>query len=262
MAEEKKTHIHLSPKISEYAKILEKNPDSPIFINLADEYRKGKMFEEAVVILEEGLQRHPRSSRGFYLLGLVYYDSSQFDKARPQLEKALQINADNLRALKLLAKLYVSSQWFSDAKKLLHRAQKLAPHDREIGPLLAELEPEYQTINAGQQPAAAVPPAEPSPAPQKQPSKPAEAPPVSAASLTLAALYLKQGFIKKAVHVLDKILRADPMNIEARNLREQAINQYKQKYNVPKPANQTQEKAKRPGGLRGFIANMTKSKKH
>ena len=54
-----KKDIELSPKIEDYHKKLSKDPDSLIFLPLAEEYRKIGMIEEAIFYLEEGLKKNP-----------------------------------------------------------------------------------------------------------------------------------------------------------------------------------------------------------
>jgi hypothetical protein len=62
---------------SEIAKLGErynKEPTSKIFVPLADAYRKNNMIDEALEVLNKGLEYHPQYALAHLILGKCYFE--------------------------------------------------------------------------------------------------------------------------------------------------------------------------------------------
>jgi tetratricopeptide (TPR) repeat protein len=91
-----------NPRIEELRRRLEKDPNSRLFAQLAEELRKEGDLEEAVRICREGLQKHPFYPSARMTLGRALLDSGDLDAARTEFETVLQAAPDNLLARRFL----------------------------------------------------------------------------------------------------------------------------------------------------------------
>jgi tetratricopeptide (TPR) repeat protein len=92
---------------SEIAKLNEKynkDPRSRIFVQLADCYRKNNMIDEALDVLNKGLEYHPQYPLAYLVLGKCYFDKRAYIQARDAFEKTIAFDPNNIVALRMLAK--------------------------------------------------------------------------------------------------------------------------------------------------------------
>src|ERR1051325_898402 len=92
-----------NPRIEALRRRLEKDPASIAFAQLAEEYRRGGDYEQAIAICREGLTRHPGYLSAQVTLGRALIELGQFDDARKELEAVLSVAPDNLAAIRALA---------------------------------------------------------------------------------------------------------------------------------------------------------------
>lgn len=253
-----KDEVFISPKIDEYNKLLQKNPRSVIFVNLAEEYRKGRLFTEAVIVLEEGLKYHPNSIPALNMLSSIYYELQDMEKCKIFAEKVLNLKDDNIQAIKLLAKVYIYYHWMSDAKKALFKAYNINQEDPEIIRTLKEIDPEFKIDDIC---------SDEDNVPNRQDKGNNDtyekAPAGIGGTVTLARLYRDQGFYKKSLSILNKILGKDPMNPEAISLYEE-IQAHISKKNIEKPGLGPDDAGKteiKTGRLKSFLNNIRKKAK-
>ncbi|UCG92183.1 MAG: hypothetical protein JSV97_00300 [candidate division WOR-3 bacterium] len=91
---------------SEIAKLSErysKDPESRIFVQLADAYRKNSMIDEALDVLNNGLRYHPEYPLAYLIMGKCFFDKRMFLEAQESFEKTLSLDAQNIVALRMLA---------------------------------------------------------------------------------------------------------------------------------------------------------------
>ncbi len=91
---------------SEIARLAEKygkDPKSRIFVQLADAYRKNNMVDEALEVLKQGLQYHPKYPLAHLILGKCYFDKRMYAQAKDALEKTIEFDPINIVALRTLA---------------------------------------------------------------------------------------------------------------------------------------------------------------
>src|SRR5512135_3267323 len=84
---------------------LAKDPDSKLFVPLAEEYKKAGMLDEAVDVLTKGLETQPSYLSARVSLGKIYIDRGMLDEARAEFEKVITVIPDNLYAHKKLAEI-------------------------------------------------------------------------------------------------------------------------------------------------------------
>jgi len=95
-----------SARIEELRRRVELDPASIAFAALAEEYRRGGQFEDAIAICEAGLQRHPAYLSARVTLGRALLETGRFEEARTQLEQVLRSAPENLAAIRGLAELH------------------------------------------------------------------------------------------------------------------------------------------------------------
>ncbi|MDH4152215.1 MAG: tetratricopeptide repeat protein [Nitrospira sp.] len=118
-------------EIDRLALALAKEPGSKVFIPLAEEYGKVGRWEEAVVVLEDGLKTYPGFITAMVALGRAYEQVNQPVKAKAILEEAIKVSPDNLRAHRTLAKLYAAQGAKDAAIRSCNVILAVNPQDQE-----------------------------------------------------------------------------------------------------------------------------------
>jgi tetratricopeptide (TPR) repeat protein len=95
-----------SARIEELRRRVESDPASIAFAALAEEYRRGGQFEDAIAICEAGLQRHPAYLSARVTLGRALLENGRYQEARAQLEQVLRSAPENLAAIRGLAEIH------------------------------------------------------------------------------------------------------------------------------------------------------------
>jgi tetratricopeptide (TPR) repeat protein len=157
-------------RIEELEKRLAADPNSRMFVQLAEEYRKAGMLEQAIDCCEKGLKKHPQYPSARVLLGRALLEAGSFDRASAEFETVLKQVPDNILAHKFLGETYHRLGRLEEALKKYKVASTLAPEDTELGERIQEVQAE---LAGGPRPA---PPPPPTPAPAAAP-QPAQAPP-------------------------------------------------------------------------------------
>lgn len=145
----------LNPEISKLTKALVKDPRSKVFLQLAEEYLKAGMVEEAVPVLTEGLKHYPTFVTARVMLGRAYHQLGDKTKARAMLEDAIRMSPENLVAHRTLARIYVEEGALEKAAKSCTVVLAANPKDEECLALQSSLgggEPSSSARAAGGQP--------------------------------------------------------------------------------------------------------------
>ncbi len=120
-----------SKDIEKLKEKFDKDPNSKLFLPLAEEYRKEGMLEEAIDVLQKGLEKHVTYTSARVLLGKTYLEKGMMDEARKEFESVIKIVPDNLFAHKKLAELYRDTGETDLAIKVFKTILKLNPMDEE-----------------------------------------------------------------------------------------------------------------------------------
>ncbi|MBI1819729.1 MAG: tetratricopeptide repeat protein [Nitrospirae bacterium] len=129
----------LSPEVEKLSSKLEKDPNSKVFLNLAEEYYKAGMLDEALMILEPGLKIHPAFIGAKVLLGRIYSDQKKKKEAREVFEQVIKINGDNIVANKKLSLIYFEEKAFSEAEKCCNQILFFNSKDADAQALLKKI---------------------------------------------------------------------------------------------------------------------------
>ncbi len=121
---------------------LDKDPNSKLFIPLAEEYKKAGMFDEAIDVLTKGLERQPEYMSARVSLGKIYLERGMLEEARAEFEKVISTIPDNLYAHKKLAEIYSNLGEKDRAVKEFKTVLKLNPMDEGAATSLSDIEGE------------------------------------------------------------------------------------------------------------------------
>jgi tetratricopeptide (TPR) repeat protein len=88
---------------------VKKDPNSKLFVPLAEDYRKTGMLDEAISVLMTGLTSQPGYTSARVSLGKIYLEKKMVSDAKEEFEKVISAIPDNLFAHKKLAQIYRDS---------------------------------------------------------------------------------------------------------------------------------------------------------
>jgi len=139
----------ISPRISDLARKLQREPGSRVFFELAREHHQSGNLEDAARLCREGLQKHPAYHSARVLLARVLIDMKQFSSAKPELERVMKQAPGNLLARRLLAEALAAENDREGAREILRGLLILNPADEEAEQRLQELSAPTESKAAG-----------------------------------------------------------------------------------------------------------------
>ena len=95
-----------SEEIERLREKIEKDPNSKLFVPLAEEYKKAGMYDEAIDALIKGLEKQPSYLSARVSLGKIYVERGMLADAMAEFEKVIAAIPENLYAHKKLAEIY------------------------------------------------------------------------------------------------------------------------------------------------------------
>ncbi len=119
---------------------LAKDPNSKLFVPLAEEYKKAGMLDEAIEILVKGLENQPGYLSARVSLGKIFIERGMLHEAQAEFEKVITAIPDNLYAHKKLAEIYRELGEKEKAIKEFQTVLKLNPLDEWAATSLAEID--------------------------------------------------------------------------------------------------------------------------
>jgi predicted regulator of Ras-like GTPase activity (Roadblock/LC7/MglB family)/lipopolysaccharide biosynthesis regulator YciM len=206
-------------EVDELKKKLTQNPDSLIFVPLADAYRKAGLLQDAIDVCTKGLEKHPTYMSARVVLGRIYGEKDMLNEAVDELKKVEAVDVDNIMVHSMLGNVYLKKKMYAQAVEQFQRVLSLNPEDTETQDKLTE------ALSAKQAPAAepkaeAPKKAEPPKAmPAKAEAARSEAPKAPegksdiSKSMTAAELFTKKEEFDKAIEIYKDILDKDPNNM-------------------------------------------------
>ncbi len=126
---------------------IEKNPNSKLFVPLAEEYKKAGMLDEAINVLTKGLELQPNYLSARVSLGKVYMEKGMLNESRAEFEKVISVIPDNLYAHKKLAEIYRQLGDIVKAEEELNTVLKLNPNDEWALSTLSSLKEKSPPVN-------------------------------------------------------------------------------------------------------------------
>jgi tetratricopeptide (TPR) repeat protein len=118
---------------------VEKDPDTKLFVPLAEEYRKEGLYDEAIDVLLRGLENQPGYTSASVALGKIYLERGQLNEAKEEFEKVVEVIPDNLFAQKKLAEIYKDTGVIDSSVKHYQKVLELNPLDEEAKEILNDL---------------------------------------------------------------------------------------------------------------------------
>jgi tetratricopeptide (TPR) repeat protein len=119
---------------------VEKDPNSKLFVPLAEEYKKEGMLDDAIQVLLTGIERQPGYMSARVSLGKIYLEKGMPGEARTEFENVIKSIPDNLYAHKKLAEIYRDSGETELAIKSYKMILKLNSMDEDAMTSLHDLE--------------------------------------------------------------------------------------------------------------------------
>jgi tetratricopeptide (TPR) repeat protein len=119
---------------------VEKDPNSKLFVPLAEEYRKEGMLDEAVDVLLKGIEGQPGYMSARVSLGKIYLEKGMPEEARAEFENVVHSIPDNLYAQKKLAEIYRAIGEKNLAIQSYRAVLKINAMDEEALDILKSLE--------------------------------------------------------------------------------------------------------------------------
>ena len=126
-------------RIDELRRRVQNDPASIAFAQLAEEYRRAGMTDDAVRICREGLTRHPGYLSARVTLGRALLDLGEQSEARGEFEFVVAEAPENLAAVRGLAEICHREGQLSEALSYYERALALSRHDPEIEEIVQQL---------------------------------------------------------------------------------------------------------------------------
>src|SRR5436190_20888562 len=96
----------VNPRIEDLRRLVQKDPASIAFAQLAEEYRRAGQFQEAVEVCRAGLSLHPTYLSARVTLGRSFVELNHLEDAQVELETVLKGAPENLAAIRGLAEIY------------------------------------------------------------------------------------------------------------------------------------------------------------
>lgn len=131
----------MSPDEIERLRIkIEKDPNSRLFLPLAEEYRKSGMPDDAISVLQLGLKRNPGYTSAVVALGRIYLEKKMLYEARAKFEEVISAVTGNLFAHRKLADIYRELGETEKAIAEYKEVLRLNPKDEEVSVCIEALE--------------------------------------------------------------------------------------------------------------------------
>ena len=117
----------------------DRDPDGRAFAPLADAYRREGELDQALELLEEGLERHPGFTSGHVVAGWVHRDRGDAAAAEAAFRTALDLDAENAEALRGLGELAAAGGREEEALEWLRILSDLEPGDASLRGRIEEI---------------------------------------------------------------------------------------------------------------------------
>ncbi len=122
----------MSDEIKALSSLLAQDPDSLVFLQLAELLRQKGQRGAAYRVAKTGVERHPHLADAHDLYARILADKHDYEQAFDEWDMALRIAPNHVGALKGLAFLYFKVGDLEQAASHLEAAQRLAPEDPSI----------------------------------------------------------------------------------------------------------------------------------
>jgi tetratricopeptide (TPR) repeat protein len=138
-----------NPRIDDLRKRIERDPQSRLFAQLAEELRKDGDLADAIAVARAGLEKHPNYPSARMTLGRALLDTGDTHGAQRELEAAVQGAPDNILAGRLLAECLEVEGHLEEALSRYRTTLGLSAGDKQIAGRVEALEQRIKSRAAG-----------------------------------------------------------------------------------------------------------------
>lgn len=137
-----------NPRIEKLRRLVQRDPASIAFAQLAEEYRRAGSYEDAISACRAGLATHPSYLSARVTLGRALIELNDLDAAETELQYVLQRARENLAAIRGLAEIHHRRGELGEALSFYKSALGLARHDPDLEQTVAEISRAVQPARA------------------------------------------------------------------------------------------------------------------
>jgi tetratricopeptide (TPR) repeat protein len=118
--------------VERYEQILQQDPTSAIFVELAKVLLEQGEAARTIEVCEKGISHHPHSVIGHVLWGKALLQLGKPAQAMEQFEQAIGVDKENAHAYNLISEVLVQRGLFRSALPILRKAAALQPNDGRV----------------------------------------------------------------------------------------------------------------------------------
>ncbi len=118
----------------------DRDQEGQAFVALAEAYRRSGDLDQAVDLLNEGLERHPHHTSGIVVLGRVHRDRGEVSEARAAFERVVELDGENIEAIRGLGEVAAAEGAVEEARDRFQKVLELDPDDSDAMTALLDLE--------------------------------------------------------------------------------------------------------------------------
>lgn len=111
-----------------------------VFFRLAEEYRKGGVYEQAIEVCLKGIEHHPRYLPARVCLGRCRQALGEYALAEEDFKEVLAVTPDNIHALRGLASICLEGNRLDEARSHYETLSLHDPYDDSIPEKLEEIQ--------------------------------------------------------------------------------------------------------------------------
>jgi len=128
-----------NPRIEELRRRVQQDPASIAFAQLAEEYRRGGSYEEAIAACRAGLAMHAGYLSARVTLGRALLEVNELEAAHAELDYVLKSAPENLAAIRGVAEIHHRRGQLTEALVFYRAALALAKHDPDLEQTVDEI---------------------------------------------------------------------------------------------------------------------------
>jgi tetratricopeptide (TPR) repeat protein len=140
-------------RLEQFRYELREDPSSRVFFKLGEVLRREGELEEAIAVLDTGLEQHPKYVAAWVSLGRALLDSGNPHRAAEALKRALALDPENAVASHFAGEAAIANGEWVNAIKALKRARALWAPDEALDQRIAFVEERLAEIGQLEVPA-------------------------------------------------------------------------------------------------------------
>ena len=127
-------------EIARLEKSVAEQPDSRLFVHLAEAFRKSGEHDRALEVLDAGLAQHADYASAWIVRAQVLAESGRVDEAKESWRRVLELDGENEIALRTLGELEFNAGNSAESLRHFRRLAELNEEDHEALEMIAMIE--------------------------------------------------------------------------------------------------------------------------